>query len=360
MPTRWLILVVALLSLIPFWPEKAEAVATNGNIVVSDGAIPTAGAKVSVTMISGQTINGTTDNNGRIVGGAPIDPDQISEINVETNDGKTRRRRGGGYILDSNGALALDIRNWAVVGVAAAATAASTASTWGGTHLFDITLFGGVGRTVSDPMARSTQIGMNQAESGVGNLTGGKFGGKIRMHLPESLIVVPNFWLFFGGEKFFDREGTGGRGSFHPTLGDDTSTKIFLEYALDFGVGYTIPCPGEFNCSFGVSAGASLVGMGVEGRTNESGGGGEDNLFEDWRKQVAPFLGAWVYQPIFRVRDLPVSLVVGADFRYLPSVTLFGQSKILNNDYEFQTQGFWDADYYVGLNVPIDTRICWF
>lgn len=226
-------------------------------------------------------------------------------------------------------------------------------------NLFDLTIYGGYGFAGSDPMARSESPSLNRmAESGLGRVSGGKFGGKIRMALPESIVQIPNVWVFFGGENFFGRESTGGRGDFHPGTPDgnqDTSVRYWLEYALDFGLGYSMPCPLGINCQLGVSAGASLVATGLEAKSDETAGSGRLETFKDWNKHVAPFLGVWIYHPLGEFAGVPLNLVAGSDFRYIPMSGASGQSSTFGSsvDYNFTSEGFWDIDPYIGLNVAL-------
>lgn len=103
----------------------AYAVATNVSLVA--GGSPVAKAKVKVTFNDGSTTEGTTDAKGQTV--LNVDPQNIRETEVTTEDGQKRRRAGA---WSSTGdTMVLD---WAamtpVAGVTAATLATSTTEPW--------------------------------------------------------------------------------------------------------------------------------------------------------------------------------------------------------------------------------------
>ncbi|MDA2909324.1 hypothetical protein MYX04_00135 [Nitrospiraceae bacterium AH_259_D15_M11_P09] len=344
--------------------SDAFAVVRDVNLVITKGGNPVPNATVKLTLKDGATEAGETDESGRRGAAFSVDPDQVEQVTVTTPDGETYTRTGG-LTVDADGNARLDLAAFMLV---SAPSAAPVSSVWrwqpetdtAFKRLFpvpaDVTILGGWGFAASDPMGRSEQIGTNSSETGMGHLSGGKFGGKLRIGLPESLIEARNVWVMFGGEKFFGREATGGTGDFHPpsTGATDTSVMLELEYALDFALGVSIPCPEDFPCAFvGFSAGASLVGTRFEAQTDETGGGGQLNKFEKWSNEVAPFLGFWVYQPFSAFSGRPINLVAGFDARYIPTQTITAQTQPFAFDYEFKSMGFWDLDPYVGLNFPL-------
>jgi hypothetical protein len=343
-------------SIFSFILTDAWAVATNVKVVSAGKPVPK--AKVKVTMADGTTTQGTTDSTGQVA--LNVDPQSVRETEVTTEDGERRRMAGAWFM--SAGSMVLDTATMAVVPGAAAAAMAAEPSGWTSTKTrsqtnwtFDAILFGGGTTALGSGNATTTGNGLGSGSSELDSLTGPTAGVMLRAHLPRRYTgVLGDVWGFVRYNEHFSRGATGGRADFHPTNGLDSATTFTRNRDVEVGVGKSFEtfCGNDGNCQYiGVYVGASFQQNKISMHSDESGGGGINNHFENQSWHTSVVTGAWYQIPLGRMGQAldPFSLVLGVDFRRIPDMGVDGRST-LGFNYHGQIDP-WEVTTWAGLGV---------
>lgn len=339
-------------------PGLVALAATNAHAVAGKftgappGAVLSGG---SLTLELEEPVDGKTEitvpvsQQGEFDTPAGVDQQKAKRCRYTNDKGETTSFRCGAYLAFGGGA--------AIAGTSGGqATSRLNRQIW----RFDALFTAGGTTTLGSADASTTANvpGTRTASGGLSGLTGFTGGLMFRTHLPRAWTgPLGDLYGFFRWQEHAGRNGTGAEGDVHPTAGNDVSTSFKRYRDLEFGLGksFDIFCRPNGRCQqLGIHAGVSLQYNRATVAWNESGGGGrsESVSTEAWR---TGFVTGATYQisleEAFGEGWAPFFALFGADFRYVPNMTVNGTSSTFP---AFTYRGFvdpWEVTTWAGAGM---------